>query len=556
MKRTKRILSLALIVLLVLGFHSIALAGKKAFVPAAGEDLSHLPRVYLSGGWHSLWEDEDWGDWLAHPENSKPHNRFNEAEPFASEKMQAVYDAIFRLDMAALGKNLAALFTEGYAQCAMDKSGKSINPNITSEYMFLRDLDLPGTFGLPAGSGVPISEHLTLYKNQCMFFMDWRQDPWDLAEDVHAFLRTIVEDPSNGFDRVNLVGVSGSGPVLMSYLARYGTQYLASAVFDMSMHNGSSLFGGIAAGDFGLDASALANTKMHSWGKTELLERYALPITALYQPGLLDAALKMFNFAARDAFAKVYEEGLIPHWFYMPFYLCLIPQSQWKQAKRFLFKGNPNGEFDELIAVADRYHDKVMAVQDDVILKAASEIKVGVRAGYGLPLSPYAKGANVQSDELVDTVYASMGATAAPPGMPFAPSYRQTKRSAHNYISPDRYVDASTCLLPDQTWFAEGFYHYPEWNYEHPDGTHWLDWFLAAENYTVWDDSRFPQYSKWSRETVTDGNGAAAAAKNYFTPFEKTSPSLCCSILEHLKTAMLCLLQIWRWLFLLPLFWM
>jgi hypothetical protein len=342
----------------------------------------------------------------------------------------------------------------------------------------------------------------------------------------------------------------------MAYLARYGTQYLASAVFDMSMHNGSSLFGGIAVGDFGLDASALAHTKMYSWGKTELIEKLALPIAVLYQSGLLDAGLKVFNFAAKDAYARTYEEGLIPYWFYMPFYLCLIPQSQYEQAKRFLFKGNANGEFDELIAAADRYHDKVMARQDEIIHNAASEIKVGVRAGYGLPLSPYAKGANVQSDELVDTVYASMGATVASPGMPFPPPYRQKACGANNYISPDRYVDASTCLLPDQTWFAEGFYHYPEWNYEHPDGAHWLDWFIAAKDYTVWDDARFPQYSKWSRETEMDGDGNVIETKNYFIPFEKASPSMGRSVLGHLKSAALCLLQAWRWLFLLPLFWM
>ena len=206
--------------------------------------------------------------------------------------------------------------------------------------------------------------------------------------------------------------------------------------------------------------------------------------------------------------------------------------------------------------MADRYHNEVMAVQDEVILKAASEIKIGVRAGYGLPLSPYAKGTNVQSDELVDTVYASMGATCAVPGMPFPPSYRQKKRGGNNYISPDRYVDASTCLLPDQTWFAEGFYHYPEWNYEHPDGAHWLDWFIAAEDYTVWGDERFPQYSRWNREIETDGDGNVTAAHNYFVPFEKASPSTGRSILDGLSFAGLCLLRIWRWIFLLPLFWL
>jgi len=283
---------------------------------------------------------------------------------------------------------------------------------------------------------------------------------------------------------------------------------------------------------------------MYSWGKTELLKQLALPIGALYQPGLLGVGLKAFNFAARDAYARMYDEGLVPHWFYMPFYLCLIPQNQWAQAKQFLFKGNPGGEFDRLIAVADRYHNEVMAKHEELVRKAASEIKMAVRAGYGLPLSPYAQGTNVQSDELVDTAYASMGATVAAPGRPFSPARKG------RYVSPDRYVDASTCVLPDQTWFAEGFYHYPEWYYIDRDGTNWLDWFLAAENYTVWGNERFPQYSRWTR--VIEDN----TTKNYFIPFEQASgPSVSRDILDYLKFGGLGLLQAWRWLILLPLFW-
>ena len=553
MKLTKRILSLALTALLVFGLSAVASAEEtQGFAPAAGEDVSHLPLVYLSGGWHSLWENEsteNWMEWLAFPERAAPHNRFNEAEPFAPEKMDAVFGATFSLNMPALGEALAALFTEGYGQCAMDRNGVSRNPNITSDYKFLQDLDLPGTMGLPEGAGVPVvGDLLKIYKNQCMFFMDWRQDPWVLAQKMHAFFKSIVDKTE--FDKVNVVAVSGSGPAFMAYLAQFGTEYLASAVINMAMHNGSTLFGGIATGNFGFDASALANTKMYSWGKTELLKQLALPIGALYQTGPLDIALKAFNFAAKDAYAKMYEEGLIPHWFYMPFYLCLIPNSQWAQAKQFLFKGNPNGEFDQLLFMADRYHEKVMARHEELIRKAASKIKIAVRAGYGLPLSPYAKGTNVQSDELVDTAYASMGATTAPPGRPFSPAYRQKARSANSYISPDRYVDASTCLLPDQTWFAEGFYHYPEWYYTDRDGTNWLDWFLAAEDYTVWDNERFPQYSRWTRVTE-DG-----ATRNYFIPFQQASPSKGRNILDYLMFGGLGLLQAWRWLLLLPLYWM
>jgi len=43
---------------------------------------------------------------------------------------------------------------------------------------------------------------------------------------------------------------------------------------------------------------------------------------------------------------------------------------------------------------------------------------------------------------------------------------------------------------------------------------------------------------------------------NYFVPFEQASPSPSRDILDYLKFGGLGLLQVWRWLLLLPPYWM
>jgi hypothetical protein len=103
-------------------------------------------------------------------------------------------------------------------------------------------------------------------------------------------------------------------------------------------------------------------------------------------------------------------------------------------------------------------------------------------------------------------------------------------------------VDASTCLLPDVTWFAKDLPHTAQWDY-----SGWYGWWLGAENYTIWDDARFPQYSQWTAKDTGKGETA-----DRFAPLVVTEPVW----LTHLKTIGLNLLKAWRWLILLPLFWM
>ena len=67
------------------------------------------------------------------------------------------------------------------------------------------------------------------------------------------------------------------------------------------------------------------------------------------------------------------------------------------------------------------------------------------------------------SDGIIHVQSASQGATAVPAGQQFPAGYKQKKPSAkypgYSYISPNRSVDASTCVLPDNTWFFENQHH-------------------------------------------------------------------------------------------------
>ena len=63
------------------------------------------------------------------------------------------------------------------------------------------------------------------------------------------------------------------------------------------------------------------------------------------------------------------------------------------------------------------------------------------------------------SDGTVDAKYASVGAITADIRSTFPQGYVQAVNDGHNHISPDFCIDASTCALPEQTWFIKDMLH-------------------------------------------------------------------------------------------------
>lgn len=79
-------------------------------------------------------------------------------------------------------------------------------------------------------------------------------------------------------------------------------------------------------------------------------------------------------------------------------------------------------------------------------------VQVAIIASYGYPGIPLTRNCRKQTDILIETEYMSAGATVAYSGekLPLRPG---------KYKSADREIDASTCALPDSTWFIKNLRH-------------------------------------------------------------------------------------------------
>jgi len=496
-------------------------------VLAPAEDVSEYPVLLVRGGWHPLYYMEGTDE---------------EVKVFDTDDLLSV-------------DNFLPLLKDLALACLKPFNWKGLSDILIK---FLWDALDPIKVGLDGSFDENIScTHPELYElnhlNQIHFTVDWRKDPWDTATKLRELILEFLS--TSGYDKVNIASISGSGQVLLTYLERFGTNELASVFFNMSMHDGSSLFGGLATKNFGLDPTALGYLLPMKDEAGYEGDPIPIALRVVYELGVLSVLQKTFGFAAKRSMDRVYDEAAVPLVFSMPHMWSYIPTAQYEKAKAMLFKGDP--KYDALVAKTDRYRYDILSKRDEILLRTAAEVKTAVAAGYGLPIAGVTTGTDVQGDMFVDTTLASFGATCSPIDRPFPSSYKQARLTDWDFMSPDRLVDASTCTLPETTWFFKFRTHRAEDSYKG-----WYEWFLAEEDdYTVFGNTEeFPQYryylDKKAARIVHDdpeweGHDylPVSSALPERSPFYKAVGSPLISVLLFLA-------KIWRFVLVLPLFWM
>ena len=416
------------------------------------------PVIILDGGWHMLRYDT---------EDSENQVAFDQMAlgPILEAHAEDLLAAVQKLDLNAAMDVLSEAMWELLGPVRMDKNGESV-AKITDAMDIYADENVEG--------------------GEIIFSTDWRIDPVENAVKLHEFITYCKEKLE--VNKFNVMGRSASGAILLSYLALYGSEDFASTAFILTTHSGSAAWGGIAKKEMYIDPEgvlALLPALLPALVDADM--GWLEPILrALFETGVLDALSVLAKKGLQTIIDRAYDEILIPLFFMMPVFWSYVPARDFEAAKAALLQGNP--KYAGLVAKLDRCNE-IRIRADEIIQKTAEDTKVGIRVSYGFPLLPAVRGSAVQADIMVETSSASLGATCVPLGKTFSPFYRQKVKDGHNHISPDRAIDASTCLLPEQTWFALNKAHGPEESY-----SGWYDWFIRTDNPTVFDNPQYPQY--------------------------------------------------------------
>ena len=117
---------------------------------------------------------------------------------------------------------------------------------------------------------------------------------------------------------------------------------------------------------------------------------------------------------------------------------------------------------NKLIEKLDRYDREVRQRVPELLQKIKDDgANLGVISKYGFQMIPITSTSDAVSDQFASVTRSSFGATTSNVYETLSEEYIAKKVAEGNgkYISPDKKIDASTCLFPDYTWFIKGSSH-------------------------------------------------------------------------------------------------
>ena len=341
--------------------------------------------------------------------------------------------------------------------------------------------------------------------NFYIFPYDWRRDPRESAEQLNIFIDNIRS--STGAEKVNLLGrCEGACPV-MSYLTAYGAGKINRLFF---LNSG---FRGIVGADAPFSGELCLEAKPARDWLDEMLngdlpdipvnsmdivtQPYWLVLKALvravYESYGLEIAAQAINSLYNRMFRPALRETLLTGYGTWPGIWAMVFEENTETAISFVFEGKEE-QYAGLIEKIRGYNREVRAGADERLKEInAQGVDIGVLAKYGYATDPIEKGSAQLSDEKAYLKHSSFGATTADFGETLSDAYVAEAEAKGNgrYISPDRMVDASTCLFPDSTWTVGALQHQIVPGY--------LDWFAyrfftSETAMTIDSDPALPQF--------------------------------------------------------------
>jgi hypothetical protein len=327
------------------------------------------------------------------------------------------------------------------------------------------------------------------------FAFDWRQSPIDVADQLNDYVKAVKKHA--GAEKVYIQSLSASGAVALAYINEYvnkrGNEDVAGIFMSIPLANGMGILGAGYQKKILPDARALAcSYSLPFIG--ELDHGIRLILSILHTAGIMDLICSLFEFFPVSFLDSMFDSAFIPLYGTFPGIWALVPPDMYNDAKEACFGSQTNIEavgYSDFMVKIDAYHS--LQLNSHKILQQAAaknNFKIAVVAGYGSAGWPLASNQGRQADGVVETVYASFGATVSKLGETLGGKYKQKNTSCgHNHVSPDNEIDASTTALPEYTWFIKGAVHgeQNEWN-----GL--FAWWCNTSDPTVNSNERWPQY--------------------------------------------------------------
>lgn len=332
-------------------------------------------------------------------------------------------------------------------------------------------------------------------KNVYVYTYDWRIDPIESAKGLNDFIQNVKS--KSGKDQVSIISEGYGSTVAVSYLAECyedATADVDNFVTVNSAFEGSSVIGDLFTGRLPQHWNQIQNT-------SSAFIRYMDDISDnpfVYLAVNITLRVLNKNWEIQDFIGHaitmlghevdhLYDSYLRDMLKNFTGLWALVPVEYFDEAMDFMFindtsyTGDYNSEYQEKLQTFKNYQSSAA----EILNKAKSEgINISVISCWDIQIVPIGDnkasedelfGLSAQSDGLIDTYYSSFGAYTIPLNDVGAAIQNKEQRNKEGecanhhhvngvYDSLDwgdelsgiaHYIDASTCALPDNTWFIQ-----------------------------------------------------------------------------------------------------
>ncbi len=344
--------------------------------------------------------------------------------------------------------------------------------------------------------------------NDYVLHWDWRLDPCVVADTLNEYIDIVLE--KTGKSKVNLIGRCLGSTVAAAYLYEYGTEKIESCIMYVPTVGGSLVCEKLYSNQLSLNPDSIDRFVQNYLSNNNLLPEPLLQplvvslVTLLNYTGGLDLALG----EAERIYSKISELVLprvcrISYASFPSFWAMVDDDADYEAAKKFIFNGVED-EYAGLISKIDHFHYDVKKDFGEQLRAYKNQgLDIAVIAKYGFDLPPiFDNSEKIISDGVIELDAISLGATCCSIGETFSDEYiaKAEKNGTAKYISPDKQIDASTCVFPDATWIIKNIQHsyFPSCI----DGL-MLSFFRSGGKMTVDSNPDYPQYMFYNESNNT-----------------------------------------------------
>ncbi len=466
MRTLRKALSVLLATLLFTSCFGIAFAGAKVVdpnEPLESWNYDHLPQIYVQGF------ESKWVYYKDDPEQNS---------------------LLFPVDTDRLLGNFGNF--AAYAQEALEKGDPRLAYNIV--YGALWD-----SFGATAlkPDGITMQDEVTVDPDELHFSpsdgeytfkYDARLDPVDIAHTLHTYIGWVRQH--SGQDKFELVGSSYGTSVVVAYLALYGWEEFDSVVLCVPSLEGINFVGELFSGSFNFDPDAVEAFASGMIAD----ETIQILLSTLNDLGILDILLALvvepvLNVAVMNALEDIIHDIFATH----PAMWAFVEDEYFYDALENIYGDDWNEDTEEYRQLIDKviyFHEEIKTKDREIIQEAVdSGLHFNIITKYNKAPFPFSEEGNFTGDGFVDLENASLGATVAMNWETLPEDYTQKNYTEYNFMSPDGVIDASTCLLPFNTWFIKDLAHG-----EKPDYYYQVINRILYEDLDVFTSDTLPQF--------------------------------------------------------------